>query len=191
MLSAATDHFPLVKNKYQSITCNLTVNKIWPPISQWCTESQLLTTFGVVCNFLAKRGVQREKKYTLREDGEFHLLQDTMLGRIIYCFQAPTGFITHSSYYFNMKLWRTHKRVFLVAEHGRKSSGGEKGKHKMLESREANEGKEAKEKKCTGTMSEKGEYTLFISFCLKVVITCSITAGIASRPPMILRKCIS
>lgn len=48
-----------------------------------------------------------------------------------------------------------------------------------------------KKKKCTETMSEKGEYTLFISFCLKVVITCSITAGIASRPPMILRKCIS
>lgn len=108
------------------------------------------------CLQLSKRGVQREKKYTLREDGEFHLLQDTMLGRIIYCFQAPTGFITHSSYYFNMKLWRTHKRVFLVAEHGRKSSGGEKGKHKMLESREANEKKMYRD-----NVREGGIYTIY------------------------------
>ena len=122
----------------------------------------------------------------LRGWREFHLFlsifgwEGSSLGGIIYCFQAPTGFITYSSYY-SVELWRTHQDSFRWrnTERGRTIEVGKKrgrrrqgGEARRRDRRGGAKGR----KKCRRTQRRRrnGHLFLFIynipNICLKLVI---------------------
>lgn len=142
-----------------------------------------------VLYLLAKEKEQEgEKNRVFERWRESHLFLsifggDSSLGGVIYCFQAPTGFITYSSYYL-VELWRTHKESFRWQEHrerenkwGKKKKRGWKrrGGEARRDRREGDKGS----KRCRGTLREKEErkcililksYSSFPALKLSIII---------------------